>query len=121
MDTPAGLSPRAEAFWNKITEDFTLTLDTVEILHEACATISTIDRLAEVLDSDGLMATGSKGQIKPHPALAEIRAQRGSLQRLLKALEVPDDDDEPEAPRSPADIRRSERASHAANRRWQRG
>jgi hypothetical protein len=40
--------------------------------------------------SDGLVTTGSKGQVTIHPALVELRHQRAAFARLVSQLGLPD-------------------------------
>jgi phage terminase small subunit len=59
-----------------------------EMLEQACQTEQTILELEALVRSDGLVSTGSRGQVRVHPAVAELRAQRAAYARLLIQLGV---------------------------------
>ena len=67
----------------------------LSILEQACRTSDELARLeAAVRALPELTTTGSTGQIKPHPLLAEARAHRLLLERLVGALALPDEGEE---------------------------
>lgn len=89
---PPGLGQRGAAFWSTIVDEFELSPPELELLTEACRTIDLCERLAEQVDSDGLMVPGSMGQDRLHPAVTELRGARLSLGRLLGQIDMPDED-----------------------------
>jgi hypothetical protein len=90
--TPTGLDPHGRAFWRNVTSRFELDPAELELLVATCRTIDTIDGLQTAVDSDGLLAAGSKGQPRLNPAVGELRNQRALLGRLLGQLQLPDED-----------------------------
>ncbi len=75
-------------------------------------TASRIEQLDRLVDEQGLMIAGSKGQQRIHPAVQEARMARTSLSQLLDRLRLPSDanvDDD-----KPKDLVKQ----RAANRRW---
>jgi hypothetical protein len=83
------------------------------MLEQACRTADELDRLERAVRAlPSLITTGSTGQPKPHPLLAEARAHRQLLERLVGALSLPDEDEE-------SGLRPGQRhAQKAANARW---
>ena len=108
---PAGLSPRAASFWAKSAADFELTDGEAELLAEAAYLLTEIDGLRNALARDGLTVAGASGQPRVHPAVNEVRQHRMALMRLLKALDLPAEDEHPES-------QTSKDARAAANARW---
>jgi hypothetical protein len=65
------------------------------MLEQACRTSDELDRLERAVRAlPDLVTTGSTGQLKPHPLLAEVRAHRLLLERLTTALCLPNQDEE---------------------------
>jgi hypothetical protein len=62
----------------------------LELLDVAQATERTIAELEALVASDGLVTTGSTGQVRVHPAVAELRHQRAAYARLLADLGLDD-------------------------------
>jgi hypothetical protein len=62
----------------------------VEVYEVACATLDTIQQLEALVASDGLLTSGSKGQVAVHPAVVELRYQRQSYAKLVSQLGLPD-------------------------------
>lgn len=60
------------------------------LIEPACRCADEIAKLEEVLATDGVTTTGSKGQVVVHPALSEVRQARLALLRLLSPLEFGD-------------------------------
>ena len=113
-ESPPGLGGRGRGFWRATTATFTLERGELELLAETARTMDEIDKLAAVIARDGVLAVGSAGQPRAHPAVAEVRQHRLALGRLLAQLALPDLDG--------ASIPKptSLRASHAARTRWGR-
>lgn len=83
------------------------------ILALAAQQVDEIAGLKATLEIEGMMTTGSKGQVRLHPAVAEIRLARLALVRMLGELQLPDADREPRSASS-------RRAVRAATARWDR-
>ena len=91
---PDGLSETAVRQWWAVVEAFEVEAHEEALLREACRTLSTCDELAAVLDAEGLVTEGSKGQRVAHPALVELRQQRLALARLYASLRLPESDED---------------------------
>ena len=78
------------------------------LLDQAEAALDTIHELEAVVRSDGLLSSGSKEQVRIHPAVLELRQQRAAYARLLVQLGV----DEQET--------QSQRQSRIARKRYQK-
>jgi hypothetical protein len=91
-----------------------LTAAEVEMLGQACRTCDELDRLEKAVRALAeLTTTGSTGQLKPHPLLAEVRTHRLLLERLTTALCLPDENEE-------SAMRPGQKhAQRAARGRWQ--
>jgi len=55
-------------------------------LFEACSLLALADGLAETIPTNGLMTTGSQGQLVVNPAVAEVRALRRDAIAALRSL-----------------------------------
>lgn len=92
---PAGLRASGRRLWAAVAESFVLNAGEFAMLEQACRTADELDRLEKAVRAlPELTATGSTGQIKPHPLLAEARAHRLLLERLVGALALPTEDEE---------------------------
>lgn len=114
---PKGLKPAGKALWKAIIDGLEpgWGLDSRELhsLERACRCEDDMRALEKVIDRDGPMAAGSKGQAVVHPAVLECRQLRLTQLRLLSALELED----PAATGSRA-TPASKRARRAAEARW---
>ena len=70
-----------------------------------------IDALEAELEATGLTVTGSTGQFKVSPLVAEIRLQQTALARVLDGVHIPSGD---------GGERKSPRHQRAATTRWER-
>lgn len=60
------------------------------LLRELCRTVDRIDRIDAELARDGLVVTGSRGQLpKLHPLLPELRESQKLASRLVAELALP--------------------------------
>jgi hypothetical protein len=92
---PSGLKVSGKRLWLSVVGKYVLTAAESEMLAQACRTTDELDRLERAVRVlPDLTTTGSTGQLKPHPLLAEVRAHRLLLERLTTALALPDEDEE---------------------------
>jgi hypothetical protein len=110
---PSGLRAAGKRLWAAVAESFVLNPGEFAMLEQACRTADELDRLERAVRAlPDLVTTGSTGQLKPHPLLAEVRAHRLLLERLTTALNLPDEDEE-------SGLRPGQRhAQRAAQGRW---
>ena len=102
---PKGMSrTRGGRLWRDVLSTWELRPDEVVVLEAACRAVDMGDRILEALEGQPVMVPGSKGQLREHPLLAELRYQRALSAALLKQLGLPDDEV-------------SDRARRAANER----
>lgn len=94
---PRTLGKRGKAFWRDIQGDNELDSPSTEVLLEACRTLDRLEALAEVIDAEGVTATGSAGQRVVHPAVAEARQLQITLTRLVDAIGLPESEDDTRA------------------------
>jgi hypothetical protein len=83
---PRGLRTGGRRLWDAVENAYILREDEGALLGQACRVLDRLDRLAAVVEADGLLVDG-----RPHPALVESRQQQIVLARLLATLRLPDD------------------------------
>jgi hypothetical protein len=86
---PPGLSDRAGAFWAETIEAFDMEAHDLEVLRAVVRLMDRADQLATAIDQGGLTVTGSAGQPRPNPLLAEERQTAATIARLLRELGLP--------------------------------
>ena len=86
--TPSGLRAPGRKLWEAIAGEYELAEHELAQLEEACRVRDRITQLRTQVDGDGLMISSSQGA-RLHPGVAEERAQRLALARLLATLAVP--------------------------------
>jgi hypothetical protein len=111
---PPGLGKSGSEFWRSTQKAYHPDARDWPILLETCRVLDEIDALTAVVAAQGVMSTGSQGQVVEHPALSGLRAHRLTLDRLLVRLALPDEEDEDDVPDSLMRIR----AKKAAAARW---
>jgi len=109
---PTDLRARGLAFWRGVDAGWVLSLDESVLLVEVCRLLDTCDALQEALNRDGVLATGSAGQLRVSPVVGELRACRLAVARMLAQIGLPDQTGATVA--SPATLR----ARRAARARW---
>jgi len=85
---PQGLGAAGKRLWESVSADFEMAVHEAAVLEEACRCRDRLVQLRELVENDGLMIDSSQGQ-RLHPGVAEERAQRLALARLLATLGVP--------------------------------
>lgn len=88
MKKPDGLGLRGRQLWDDLTATYGFDAGEEDVLLEACRTLDTIDSLAAAIERDGVMITGSQGQLVLNSAIAEQRQQQAAFARLWVALNV---------------------------------
>lgn len=115
---PADLADAGRALWGSLTmmelagNPLVFRADELAVLATACRTADTIARLEVELGDGPLMIQGSKGQTVVHPAVVELRLQRGAVAALLRQLAIPDEESGWD------NLTASQRARKAAHSRW---
>lgn len=90
---PETLQNQGKELWNAVVEKYTLRIDELRMLEDAC---SATDMLADLekgwLDlGRPMMSKGSMGQEVEHPLIGSIDKQRKARLAFLKLLKLPDD------------------------------
>jgi hypothetical protein len=113
LKPPTGLRAPGRRLWVSVAERYVLTASELEMLGQACRTCDELDRLEKAVRAlPELVVSGSTGQPKAHPLLAEVRAHRQLLERLTTALCLPHESEE-------VGLRPGQKhAQKAANARW---
>ena len=84
---PASWSDSAkETFVQIEAEHPDMDATSLAILSEACNLLASADLMQERVDLDGLLTTGSQGQLVAHPLISEVRQARVQALAALKAL-----------------------------------
>ncbi len=118
MNKPAGLQDAGAKLWESMTDEFDFTFEPgkVAILERACRVADQIAKLEAAAEAEPMTARGSMGQLVIHPFIQEIRQQSNVLNSLIKALGLPDSDEDAAAK---AEARRKN-ALKANAARWNR-
>jgi hypothetical protein len=85
---PGDLRDRVEAAFDLTDADPLWTA----LFDEACRAETVCRQLEDVVRSDGLLSSGSKGQVTVHPAIRELRAHQAHLARMLMQLGIAEED-----------------------------
>lgn len=86
---PEGVNDRAATFWRARTSKFEFNPSELVLMTEIVRVMTRVDELTVILDEQGPMGVGSKGQQIVNPVLGEIRAQELVLHRLVGSLNLP--------------------------------
>jgi hypothetical protein len=97
--------------WRRFVEKFESDGHELVILESAARQADDVAALEELVADDGLMVAGIVGQLRLHPGLAEVRAGRLAVGKLLAQLRLPED-------AQPIRSEASTRAQRAAEVRW---
>jgi pyruvate/2-oxoglutarate dehydrogenase complex dihydrolipoamide acyltransferase (E2) component len=92
-DPPDDLAAAGSDLWRAVMAEWTLRPDQDRLLAAACRTADEIDRMETALADADPVVTGSKGQVRPHPLIGEVRQHRLALKQLLHGLGIEDADE----------------------------
>lgn len=115
---PRGLCEKAQKLWRETVAVYDLRADELRLLEDACREVDLVEAMVTELRGAPLIVRGSMGQDVEHPLLGEIRQHRVVLARLLKQLDLPDEE-EPAGQGAAGD--RSASMRSVAEARWRRG
>jgi pyruvate/2-oxoglutarate dehydrogenase complex dihydrolipoamide acyltransferase (E2) component len=87
-DPPEGLGEAGARLWRSVRRDYKLRTDEEELLVSACRTLDELGRLEEKLGKVSLTVNGSRGNVRAHPLIGEVRAHRLALQKLLGSIGI---------------------------------
>ena len=111
---PTGLKTRGRGLWRTILETYRLDPAELVLLHELCRSVDKIQALDAEIGADGLLVSGSRGQIpRSHPLLLELRETQKTVSRLVAELALP-------IAGESVGVRRNPQQRQAAKVRWQR-
>ncbi len=89
---PTSLKSRGKkmwrALWRALPSEVEFSDVETAILTEICSILDTIDALELAVETEGVMVTGSQGQLVVNPAIGEKRQQQATLARLIPALHL---------------------------------
>jgi hypothetical protein len=83
---PSGLSDAGARLWLNVQARWQLRPDEETILREACRTVDELSRLEAAMDDTSPTVPGSRGQVRAHPLVRELREHRLALRQLLGGL-----------------------------------
>ncbi len=110
---PRDLGRAGRDLWRRVTSAYEVESHEVPALLLAARQLDDVARLEELLDRDGLVVAGSSGQPRLSAVVAELRLSRLAAARLLDALGLPVEGEEPSTATTTA-----RRARRAAAARW---
>ena len=111
---PSGLGRAGRSLWREVNAEFGLAPHESAILVQVCRCVDRLEAIEAELGRSPLLVTGSTGQPRANPLLAEWRMQARVLESLSRALSIP-------LPTEEIGRRRSPSAREAALQRWSHG
>jgi len=120
---PSTLEERGKRLWKGILTEYkdrgyVPEVADLELIERACVLADIADRLEAEIRSNPLMTDTRANGIVVSRAVEQHRQSVAQIQRLLKQLALPDDEDEDVAYDASA---KSRRGLHAASQRWKVG
>lgn len=109
---------RGRRLWRALIATYDFAPAELALLHELARSLDRIDEVRAIIERDGLIAAGSKGQPAAHPLLADERAHRVIAARIASQLDLPDATARPGEGTDRIVSLTSVRARGAARARW---
>jgi hypothetical protein len=93
---PNGFARRGKALWTELHTEFDFTGEPHKriLVEDACREADLVDRLQRVVDKNDLRVKGSNQQPVTAPEVSELRLHRKTLSDMLRALSLPDAEDD---------------------------
>jgi pyruvate/2-oxoglutarate dehydrogenase complex dihydrolipoamide acyltransferase (E2) component len=113
-EPPDDLREAGAELWREVRARWDLRPDESSILLAACRTLDETADLEAALEGQPAVVVGSKGQPRPNPLYAEIRAHRLALRALLDSIGI----SEAVAEGGNAEAERSHAGRRLARQRW---
>jgi P27 family predicted phage terminase small subunit len=96
---PTHLKRAGRELWTRVVAEYELQPHHLTLLRLAAESLDRADAARKVVDAEGLVVPGYRGQPRPHPLLLTERDSRIATARLLREIGL---SEEPEAdPRPP--------------------
>lgn len=91
--TPKGVGSTGKKLWSEVLSEHELTQSEFAILTAACRCITTLERIADELESTALTSLNARGDVVASPLVVEQRQQAATLTRLIASLRLPEEPD----------------------------
>ena len=91
---PSGLGRAGKRLWRTIKGDFELDSRQLLVLEQAARQADALAELEDEVARSGVVASGSRGQLRLSQAVVELRQGRIALSRLLGELSLPEKTEE---------------------------
>lgn len=91
---PNHLTTEAKALWSRVNRDYSLADDIagLSLLLGLCETLDRLRQCQGQIKADGLVTSGSQGQLRPHPLLSVEAECRRLLLSHFRALRLEPED-----------------------------
>lgn len=114
VTTPPGLGVMGARLWREVTDEHEFRPDELALFEQACRLLDELAVMSARVAEDGPVASGSRGQPRPHPLVGEVRSHRLALARIFRQLNIPDPEEDEGWSAASA------RGRRAAESRWSR-
>lgn len=94
VKAPVGLKAPGRRAWLAVTEVYELTVGELLVMEKYARTLDDVARVEAALIGEPLTTTGSTGQLRAHPLLAELRGMRALAASLLRMLDLPQEQED---------------------------
>ena len=93
---PNGLGRRGKSLWAELHTEFDFTGEPHRrvLVEDACREADLVDRLQRAVTKNDLRVRGWQGQPVTAPEVAELRLHRKAMADILRALALPDAEDD---------------------------
>lgn len=90
VKVPADLQADGRDLWAKTLVEYEMSANEKAVLLQACRTLDMIGTMQRRVKRDGIVTTGSMGQVVAHPLVGELRQYRALFSQLIRTLDLPD-------------------------------
>lgn len=90
VKVPSDLQAAGRDLWSETLVEYELSSSEKAVLLQACRTLDMIGTMQRRVKRDGIVTTGSMGQVVAHPLVGELRQYRALFSQLIRTLDLPD-------------------------------